>query len=234
MKSQHSIALSSHAIPATVFQAATASPKSAVVVAYGTEGAKPPFGKLIEHYCEGLAKAGYLVVFPDYFSSTSTAPGLATVAPDLSKIGTWVEVVSELGEWTSSQVATGPVALLGFSLGANVVLNAALQRDVTAIVDFFGPVTSFGVLPLPSNAELSKGRADGLPPTLIHHGRNDLIVRPNQSATLEGWLDDHGIECVVHDDYDSGHPGQPEMGWSDADRDTSLSNTIAFLSSRLP
>lgn len=50
-----------------------------MVVAYGTEGMRDPFGGIIRDFCSELAHHGMLALVPDDFLSTDTAPGFESV-----------------------------------------------------------------------------------------------------------------------------------------------------------
>lgn len=217
-------------ISVDVYQESATTPGSAVIVAYGTEGMNPPFNSLIEDFCKAMATAGYLTVLPFYFESTGTTAGTPGVVADLNKSGTWIETLTASIDWVTRKISSSNVALVGFSLGANMVVNAALKKQVTAVVDYFGPVDQFGMLPMPSAMRLTKLRVKSLPPVLIHHGNRDIVVPDTQSRHLKGWLDGHSNRCQFFNDYDCGHPGQPEgVEWTAAAQKDSANRTIAFL-----
>jgi len=232
MNTRETAILAGKSINIDVYQEAGTSPTSAVVVAYGTEGMNPPFNSLIEEFCEATAKAGYLTILPHYFDSTGTRAGLTGVTSHLNRSGEWIDTLAASVDWVKSKkINGGKVAFVGFSLGANIVLNAGLKSGVSVIVDYFGPVEKFGILPMPNVMGLTKQRVQGMPPTLIHHGTKDFIVPDSQSAILKGWLDAHGIECEYVNDYDCGHPGQPELPWTAGAQTSSISRTATFFQS---
>lgn len=233
MKNRITHDLAGKMINVDVYQKAGVTPVRAIVVAYGTEGMKSPFDALIDSFCDAMAEEGYLTVLPYYFESTGTAAGLAGVSADLDQTDVWIDTLAAAAAWMSGKFTSGKVGLVGFSLGANQILNAALKSPVAAVVDYYGCVDQFGVGPLPVAAQLTKPRVKVLPPTLIHHGNVDFIVRDSQSSKLKGWLNDHGIASTYYNDYDCGHPGQPERGWSPAAQKASTQRTSKFLSVEL-
>ena len=90
--------------------------------------------------------------------------------------------------WAKARGGDGDVAFVGFSIRANLVLNAALKKSVSAVVDYFGPVDRFGVLAMPDAMRLSDFGVSSLP-VLIHHGNQDIVVPDSQSQKLKGWPD---------------------------------------------
>jgi dienelactone hydrolase len=229
MVNRETAILAGKTINVDVFKEGGATAATAVIVAYGTEGMNPGFSSLIESFCNEAAKAGHLVVLPYYFESTGTTAGTQGVVSDLNKSETWIDVLAACVDWAAGKIGSGKVTLVGFSLGANLVLNTALKKSVSAVVDYFGPVDRFGILPMPDAMRLTSSRVSSLPPVLIHHGNRDIIVSDSQSQKLKQWLDGHGIHCVFHNDYDCGHPGQPESDWSASAQVDSLNRTLLFL-----
>lgn len=213
-----------------LYQDAATTPDKAVIVTYGTEGMNPPFNALLVRFCEEVAKAGYLTVLPYYFESTGTLPGTVGVTADLNKSEKWIDTLASAIDFVNGKINGGKVAFVGFSLGANIVLNAALKRSVTAVVDYFAPVDRFGLLSMPPAMRLTQPRVSSLPPVLIHHGNRDIVVPDSQSQKLKGWLDAHGTRCELNNDYDCGHPGQSEgVEWTATAQTDSIQRTIQFL-----
>lgn len=73
---------------------AAASRNKVVVVAYGSLAMNPPFGAMIEAFCEALCRDGYLVVLPGYFETTGTKPNLLAVAASDATFNTWIACLS--------------------------------------------------------------------------------------------------------------------------------------------
>lgn len=229
MVTRESAMLAGRTINVDVYKEGAAIPNSAVIVVYGTEGMNAPFRSLIDDFCDATAKAGHLVVLPYYFESTGTTAGTLGVTTDLGKSGTWIDTLAECVDWVAGRVGSGKITFVGFSLGANLALNAALKKSVGSVVDYFGPVDQFGILPMPDAMRLTDSRVSSLPSVLIHHGNLDIIVPDSQSQKLKQWLDGHGIRCEFHNDYDCGHPGQPDGDWSASAQVKSLNRTHLFL-----
>jgi len=230
MVTRETATLTGKSISVDVYKEGATTPVSAVIVAYGTEGMNSPFNLLNEDFCVTASQAGHLVVLPHYFESTGTQAGTVGVSSDLNKSATWIDTLAACVDWVKGRISSDKVSFVGFSLGANLVLNAALKNPVTAIVDYFGPVDRFGILPMPAAMHLTDSRVSSVPPVMIHHGNQDNIVPDSQSQKLKQWLDGHRIDCEFHNDYDCGHPGQREgVEWTATAQKTSLSRTIAYL-----
>lgn len=229
MKTPTTHDLAGKSISVDVYQKSGTTPDRAMVVAYGTAGMDFPFDRLIDEFCEAMADEGYLVVLPYYFESTATNSGLAGVSADLNKTARWIDTLAAAADWMTGQYTVENVVLAGFSLGANQVLNAALKSPVAGVIDYFGPVDSFGEWEMPIAAKLTKPRTKGLPPTLIHHGNADLVVPDSQSSMLKGWQDSHLLECTFHNDYACGHPGQTDGGWTAAAQKKAIDRSAEFL-----
>jgi dienelactone hydrolase len=214
------------------------------VVSYGTEGMNPPFDRLIDDYCLELSKAEIAVIRPDYFKATNTSPGMQGVfqsgAP--SRFDDWVEAIKDAANYALGlPKANGKLAFVGFSLGANLALRAAsdFAPKPSAVIDFFGPIVSI------PQSEISSVMAAQLPPVLVHHGKEDGIVKFSESVELESWLKAAGVACEFERAAysSSGHPGQkrareflphlPDADWSVADQQKSIASSIAFLKKHL-
>lgn len=202
-----------------------------IVVAYGTEGLKAPFGDLIREFCQDVANEGFTVVLPYFFEISATRPGLETVIPSLTdaNVQLWTNALVAAVQWCRTNQPRDKVALVGFSLGSNFVVHAALATPVEGLVDFFGPMRTFGLMSFPPAAVVTQAMAADLPGTQIHHGTRDLIVNQSESQELERWLSAAGVSCDFHNDYRCGHPGQPELAWTNAAQKSATTRTIGFL-----
>ncbi len=79
---------------------------------------------------------------------------------------------------------------------------------------------------MPFSMRINKTRVMKLPPLLIHHGKNDKVVEPEQSRSLHGWCLANGApESVVHDKDDAGHP---DMGSSRTDSANNKSQELSL------
>ena len=222
-------------ISVEVWRPTGALPRSGVVVAYGTEGMLSPFDTTIRDFCAGLAAKGWLVARPDFFTATATSPGVGSVSMALYLHGgSWVSCLSECLVWTRTQVNGGKVALAGFSLGGNLVLNAALAGGAAAVVDYFGPVEKFGVEPLPTATRLTAARCAKMPQALIHHGKIDKVVPLSESDRLASWLVANQVPHKFWKDYNCGHPGEQKgKSWPLPAEQLALTRTIQFLGTHL-
>ena len=230
-------------IPVKVFQPPTATPVlGALVVAYGTEGLHAPFGDLVDRqYCEVAANAGFVVLRPDYFVKTSTRHGSESV---LMAIGAgaspkWVDAIADAVKWIPSQpfgVDPTKTGLVGFSLGANHILRAAIQLkkaspsiSVGTTVAFFGPIDALPGVVIPA-ADIKF-----LPPTQIHHGTEDQFpngVPYSESTQLQAQLLADGIDVDFHSYTGQGHPGQFTNSWTSTTQADASNKSFAFLRSR--
>lgn len=232
---QQKLTVGSRSVDLSVWVPATGTAKHAVVVAYGTSGMTPPFGKLITDFCTTLADAGYLVLLPDYFQSTGSQAGLFVVYSSESEYAQWIETLTAAANEAQRMLPAGKIAFAGFSLGGNLALNAALKFPAACVIDYFAPVSRFTLLSMHASVRITEARAKKLPATLIHHGNADAIVLPTQSQQLSDWSTKNGIpECTLYTDYNCGHPGQPiGVPWTDKADKQSATRTLAFLKKRL-
>lgn len=215
----------------SVWTPPTGSALHAVVVAYGASGMDPPFNSMIEGFCRTVAAAGYLVLLPHYFQSTGTHPGLDVVCSGEAVFRQWVEVLTTAAEEARASLPAGKLAFVGFSLGGNLALNAALAFPATCVIDYFGPVDIFNEknFPVMPNAILmTKARAAKLPPLLIHQGGIDYVVSPEQSTKLAGWCLKSPPTCTLLQYEKSGHPDQ-HKSWKDEDDRKATEQSIQFL-----
>jgi dienelactone hydrolase len=177
--------------------------KKAVIVAYGSMAMTGEFGAMIDRFCEGLCKKGYFVALPSYFECSGTTPGMLAAASTNATFDKWVTCMSAATSWARTQTGTQAAALVGFSLGGNLVLKPALTFPVNAVVDFFGPIMLFEDA---GSHALTSSRVAGLPKTQIHHEKADSVVPLRiSSLVLQGWLNTAGVKNEVHVDYACGH-----------------------------
>lgn len=228
---------SSHgtSISGDLYFPSTGSPWPSIVIAHGTEGLDPPFNVLIRDFGKALAAAGFLAFVPRYFESTGTPAGFPSVFSPIKateRFDRWVQVLQDSIGYVQGIAGdtAGRSGFVGFSLGSHLVLRAAAGPSVKAVVDFFGPLATVG-------SAISPAIIKHLPPTLIHHGKLDEVVRPAQSDTLAKWLVADSIHCSYnpHAYPADGHPGQsliPSLtsaDWSAASQASATTETVAFL-----
>lgn len=85
-------------ISGEVFSSSARSAYSSVVVAYGKEAMRDPFGGIIRDLCSKLANHGMLALVPDYFLSTGTAAEFESVFASngaQSGFDRWIAVLND-------------------------------------------------------------------------------------------------------------------------------------------
>ena len=185
-----SITSQSKPMAVEIYKSLASGKRPAVIIAHGTDGMNTPWGSQIGAFAAFLAQHGYVAMIPHYFDVTGTMPGLATVFASISTTrDIWVQAINDtLGYANSltSDVQTGKLGLLGFSLGGHLVLRQSIYgstfQPVGAVVDFFAPVAS--TIPPFSIADSPSKGVGVMPPVQIHHGDVDSVVPPDQSRNL--------------------------------------------------
>jgi len=194
-----------------LFGTTTSVPVPAVVIAHGTSGMSEPFRSLIRDYAKFIADKGHLAAIPHYFERTRT-PESNDINGNIAVLDTftihhadWVATLADCigAVGHRSDVKPDKIALVWFSLGANLALRTALQTSakVKAVIDFFGPIAAVG--------GLGGGDLRTLPPIQVHHGKNDLTVPVSESDQFTKNLVAAGkVESVDFEkylDYEDGH-----------------------------
>lgn len=149
--------------------------RKVVVLVHGTDGLRK-FGGELRSIAKDLAGRGYLVVLPNYFGTDDNAE--KNGSPDEE-----VQRLSDAIKWAAGQtdVETGHIGLVGYSLGAALSLRYAETNPmaIRVIVDHYGPTDPRD--PMMSTTLDPKWKivddAAKLPPTLILHNRKDMIVK---------------------------------------------------------
>ncbi|HEX8199519.1 MAG TPA: dienelactone hydrolase family protein [Isosphaeraceae bacterium] len=181
-------------VPVEVVTPTTPGKHPAIVIVYGSEGMNHPFGGDIRTFAGELAAQDYLALIPDYFARTGTQAGNETALRAFPQHGdTWVETIDDALTYAAGRadVQSDRIGLLGFSLGGHLALRRAKQDSgakVDAVVEFFAPISQLGGL---------GGHLDRLPPTQIHHGLDDDLVKPGQSRELEALLQEEGTRYEI-------------------------------------
>jgi carboxymethylenebutenolidase len=173
----------------------------AVVALHGSGGG---FATMSEP-AELLASQGFAVYVLHYFDRTGTS--IADKETIFRNFPLWMKTL-----WDAiSQVERQPqvdgerIALLGFSLGAYLSLaNAAIDKRVRAVVDFFGG--------LPREMKLFMRR---LCPVLILHGEADETVPVTEAYQLQSLLEKKQIPYEMQIYPGAGHGFSGEV-WRDA------------------
>ncbi len=156
-----------------------AGPFPAVIMLHGA-GPRDIGIKDFEDLCSKLADHGYYAEFIEYYSQTSPAiPG--DTRGMVNDFPTWLDEVHAgiAAIKKNSSITSKKVAVMGFSLGANITLTygATYPGDIAAIVEYYG-----GLAP-----ELYENAA-AMPPVLILHGDADRIVPLSQAIDLDAVL----------------------------------------------
>jgi acetyl esterase/lipase len=164
-----------------------------------------------------LAKAGYNVASVNY----RMAPKYLTPAPveDIANALKYLRAHAD-----ELHIDTGQFVLMGRSAGAQIALLAAYtlhDKSITGVIDFYGPADMVWGYSVPSNPLVMDSRkvmvnyiggtyeqvpqkyADcspiefvnrQSPPTLIIHGKNDVLVAYEHSRRLNEKLQQNGIK----------------------------------------
>jgi dienelactone hydrolase len=175
-------------IMAELFMPAVAAANGGVIViAHGTDGLLPPWGKQILGYGEALAKEGFVALIPHYFDSTGTAPGFRDLEPLRLHGSTWQQTVADAVAHAQTLPGADParVGLLGFSLGGYLCLR--LRSMAKILVEFFAPVLDLAP---------AKG---GKLYAQVHHGDDDkeVLAKPNYFTVVD-MLKTEGAVCDPH------------------------------------
>lgn len=109
-------------LPVSVLRPAAEGPYPAVVVAHGFSGSS----RLMDGIGIALARDGWLVAMPDL-------PGHGTNSSSLDDADLAADVLA-VADWLSGRDDVGEVALLGHSMGAGAVTEAATQQPALPVV----------------------------------------------------------------------------------------------------
>jgi dienelactone hydrolase len=151
-------------IPGELYKPSRTASTGLVVIAYGTEGWKDPWTKMMQGYAEELAGRGVFALMPDYFYRTGTEHGGAAGAQIADKQDDWTSALVDSVTYgrTLSGVDGARIGMLGFSLGGYLCLRARATAKPKAMVEYFAPLFK-GI-----------GAAGRVPLAQIHHGKNDV------------------------------------------------------------
>jgi dienelactone hydrolase len=132
----------------------------AILILSGSGGLKPQSPRYRGQAIE-LAERGYGVYLPHYIDATR-----GSVSNPEAKYTIWVRAVHDSITSTLAATRNGPVALIGYSLGASVALAEASQDTrVKGVISWSGSMPD----------EYARS-ATALPPLLIIHGEKDDVI----------------------------------------------------------
>lgn len=159
----------------------------AVLVLHGSFGMLPQYRADIESFAEALAENGMGAALPHYLDATGDGPALPLDPQQLAsaingKHLLWRQVCLD----ALAAMAADPrfdssrMGVLGFSLGGYLALSLAMDPPASAaiagVVDFFGPT------------DLLDTNWGQLPPALIFHGKDDVLVNRSHSDRVVAGL----------------------------------------------
>jgi dienelactone hydrolase len=151
-------------IPGELYKPSRTTPTGLVVIAYGTEGWKDPWTKMMRGYAEELAGRGVFALMPNYFFKTGTKHGGAAGAEIEDKQDDWTSALVDSVSYgrTVPGVDGTRIGMLGFSLGGYLCLRARAAAKPKALVEYFAPMFK-GI-----------GATGSVPLAQIHHGKADV------------------------------------------------------------
>lgn len=191
----------------------------AIILLHGAEGVHfGPWANRYRKLAKALNEFGYTVFIPHYFQKTGT---IFTNTPDIIRnFETWRQTVVDCIGFVLEQpgIAGAGVGLIGFSLGASLVVTTAAQDARVAVaVDVYGAVPDF-----------ISAIMQNMPPTLILHGSRDFLVPVTDAYKLEKLLRNRGHLFDLHIYEGEGH------GFSDKTNKDAFARARQFLESHFP
>ena len=173
-----------------------------LILLHGASGPSVPFYR---EQAEFFADHGYTALFLHYFDATDSS------TPSAKNYAVWeravIDLIAEMHK--NSLWANRKIGLIGFSLGASVVLASGSQNaPVAAIADWFGSLPD-------AFFETRKG----MPPLLILHGQQDPIIPIVNAQQLARLCEMEHYTCESHFYPSEGH-GFSGASLKDADQRT--------------
>ena len=195
-----------------------------VVIAYGTDGWKDPWTKMMQGYAEDLAGCGLFALMPDYFFRMGTKHGGAAATEIADKQHDWTAALVDTVAFarTLPRVDTSRIGMLGFSLGGYLCLRARAAAKPKALVEYFAPMFD-GI-----------GAAGSVPVAQIHHGTGDKPPTGFANvAAIAAILRHEGCDVTICEYKDATHGfASPSAADVKAAAD-SKSATLKFFANRL-
>ena len=204
-------------IPWEAFEPKTSN-GGAIVLAFGSDGMSPRWGKMIRDHAQALAAEGFLALIPDYFRKGTDVPhgDSATVFGLIpSRYNDWqIALEDAVAAAMGSGINSKRVGFLGYSLGGFLCLRA--RRLAPVLVEFFAP---YEFPTIGSGTPVLSGLGKGANSTLkaqIHHGAVDELVPFKHALSIESDLKAEGATVTLVKHVGAGHgfdgnsPGDPK------------------------
>ena len=210
-------------IPGELYKPSGTGPTGLVVIAYGTEGWKDPWTKMMRGYAEDLAARGLFSLMPDYFFRTGTKHGGAAGAEIEDKQDDWTSALVDSAAYgrTVPGVDGTRIGMLGFSLGGYLCLRARAAAKPKALVEYCAPLCK-GI-----------GAAGKVQIAEIHHGNKDVWPTRSRMLTPSGLLKLEGTDVKVFEYEDATHGFAGPTAADKKAAAESKAETIKFFETRL-
>ena len=203
-------------------------PHPAVVMLHGATIHKDAGNPEYEKMCGELADLGYYVEFIEYYSQTD-AIGAGQPALMPQNFPTWLEEIHSGLDAIDKNPAVDPhrVALMGFSLGSFLSLSTGAMdpNQIAAIVEYYG-----GLPPA------MRDGAKTMPPTLILHGDQDVLVPVADAHDLDDLLTKekrpHEMKIYQGANHGFNFPQLP-FWYNAADAQDAWGRSVKFLAANL-
>jgi dienelactone hydrolase len=147
-----------------------------VVLSHGNFGLFGSFGDQLRDFAEQIAALGYLAALPNFYPDAEPHPTDTDISGKVPILSAAIKHLSD----NRSDVDTGRLGLVGFSLGGGVSMSYITDsppRTVKVFADFYGYVSPL----LDAGADVAN-----FPPTTIFHNKNDarFVTPANNSRRL--------------------------------------------------
>ena len=156
-------------VQGTLYRPDAITPMPAVLVLHGRGGMRTAWSD----FAESLAESGYVALLVDYYAETGHPSGRAEIRANWPRYEAAVQRAATYVQ-TLPYVRKGGVGVVGFSLGGFLAVSTAGRiPDFDTVVTYYGGGTS------------GLGEyVSALPPVLILHGKDDVIVSFDKGTAL--------------------------------------------------